>query len=281
MNSICRGRSFPATHWRGRRKSQRDVLRRVHADVFRIPRCTGHRNHLLAALHGRRATNTDSFAADARIVESGSRGQIPPSARGQDVLIGLTIGISTVLIAYAIPIPFMERYAPRLLPYSGAYFSLWCWRTVTAVEGALRYMFALNLMNRNLSAAMGRGSGICTCTDSADYMGPRTSIYGRPQCSPSVVGSRLRPCKVRASLHRCRHVCLRPSYLRFLLQQTHLRGTRVRDCSRWPVCLRLLCSRTTQPSQGKPCGRKGSAKASENFDSVCCMCEYPEKSRFR
>jgi DNA-binding winged helix-turn-helix (wHTH) protein len=84
-----------------------------------------------------------------RVLESWNRvlaGEFRHPLVGQDVLIGLTIGIPTLLITYAVPIPFMERQAPRLLPYSGAYLSLWCWEAVLAVGGALSYMFALNMM---------------------------------------------------------------------------------------------------------------------------------------
>jgi len=65
---------------------------------------------------------------------------------GRDVLIGLAVGIPTLLITYAVPIPFLERAAPRLLPYPGAYVSLWCWMAISAVGGALSYIFALNVM---------------------------------------------------------------------------------------------------------------------------------------
>lgn len=73
-------------------------------------------------------------------------GQIRHPSVGQHVLIGLTLGIFTVLVTYAVPVPFMERHAPRLLPDGGMYVALWCWRTILAVGGALSYMFALNLM---------------------------------------------------------------------------------------------------------------------------------------
>lgn len=219
-----------------------------------------------------------------RMLESWNRvlaGKFRHPLVGQDVLIGLTIGISTVLIAYAIPIPFMERYAPRLLPYSGAYFSLWCWRTVTAVGGALSYMFALNLM-----IVIFRRQWVAV----AAFVLALTPLITWGHVPPFTVALNvaLLLLAVACVLVRFGLLCtvavmyaFDNRILRFLLQQTHLRGTRVRGCSRWPVCLRLLCSRSTQPPQGKPCGRKGSAKASENFDSVCCMCEYLEKSRYR
>jgi DNA-binding winged helix-turn-helix (wHTH) protein len=73
-------------------------------------------------------------------------GRFRHPAVGQDLLIGLAIGILTVAITYAIPIPFMERYAAKLLPHPGAYISLWCWRVISGTGGALSYVFVLNLM---------------------------------------------------------------------------------------------------------------------------------------
>ncbi len=73
-------------------------------------------------------------------------GKLRVPAVGGEILIGLVIGVLTLLALYLIPIPFIEPIAPRLLPNTGAYVSLWCWEIVVSVGGASSYAFALSVL---------------------------------------------------------------------------------------------------------------------------------------
>lgn len=50
-------------------------------------------------------------------------------------------------VLQAIPnAPFDAALAPQLMPNAGAFLSLWCLQTITAVGAGLSYMFVLNLV---------------------------------------------------------------------------------------------------------------------------------------
>ena len=73
-------------------------------------------------------------------------GRLRDQLIGREVLAGLALGIVGMYVLYLVPVPFIEPLAPRLVPNSGAFFSLWCWNTVTSVCIGLTTAFVLNLL---------------------------------------------------------------------------------------------------------------------------------------
>lgn len=63
-----------------------------------------------------------------------------------DVLTGIVLGIVGLCVLNAPPSTFQAELAPQLMASDSAFLSMWFWKSVMAVGGALSYMFLLIVM---------------------------------------------------------------------------------------------------------------------------------------
>jgi hypothetical protein len=65
---------------------------------------------------------------------------------GGEVLVGLALGILGTYVTHLVPLQFIEKFAPQLMPHASAFFSLWCWITIASVGTGLTSAFVKNVL---------------------------------------------------------------------------------------------------------------------------------------
>jgi hypothetical protein len=69
---------------------------------------------------------------------------------GRDLLLGLTLGSIGMCVVGAFPVPFRVGLAPKLMPGTAGFLSLWFWSVFIAVGAALSFAFVVSLLLRSV-----------------------------------------------------------------------------------------------------------------------------------